>query len=193
MPPWHFLGALPPTDELITGASRKVQPGDTWNQLRSKKQGWNKTIPALEKPWDLDLIWGWDFSQSSMLKACRCSWMFGQMFDFHKPGYSLLRNWDCIPVQWDSFSYKTLSSLTFHAENLMLLCISKPYFLLPSRESPRWAPEGWLGSSHTPCLHQEFTQKRPICPKSRWWLSQCPWCPRCIMQAIPIHQTVLQT
>lgn len=81
-----------------------------------------------------------------MLKVCRCSWMFGQVFDFHIPGYSLLRNWDCIPVQWDTFSYKILSLLIFHTENLMLLCISKPYFLLSCRV-PLMSTR--LGSSHT--------------------------------------------
>lgn len=29
VPPWHFWGALPHSDEIIVGASSKVQPGDT--------------------------------------------------------------------------------------------------------------------------------------------------------------------
>lgn len=29
VPPWHFQGALPHPGELITGAGRKIQPGDT--------------------------------------------------------------------------------------------------------------------------------------------------------------------
>lgn len=93
--------------------------------------------------------------------------------------------------------------LIFHTEteNLMLLCISIPVsrtllpFIFP--RAPQKSTRKVAGQLLHPHVYiKSFnagTQKWPVCTKRRCWLSQRPQCPRCIMQAIPIHQTVLQT
>lgn len=87
--------------------------------------------------------------------------------------------------------------LSFHKENRMLLHISIQALRTPSpsafQRAPKMSTTRWFGNSPNPIYIKSFnSQKWPVHPKSRCWLSQQPRCLQ-ITQAIPIHQTVLQT